>query len=135
MNRKTFISQVGLGAAALLVPACLGGLQGCKKASDPPTDVNFSLDVSSGDLSQNGGFVIQDGVLVARSVYGTYIAVAAGCTHEGVELQYKADKNVFHCSRHGSEFDMTGNNIHGPAKKDLMEYNTELNGNILRVFS
>jgi cytochrome b6-f complex iron-sulfur subunit len=143
MNRKEFLAQVGIGASALFIPACIGGLAGCSSnsvtgsASVPtaPTNIDFTLEVSSGELSVNGGFTVNKGVIVARTNSGTFVAVSAACTHEGTTLQYFSSINNFRCSTHGSMFNTSGLVTMGPATMPLMEYNTLLTGTSLRVFS
>lgn len=136
MDRKDFISQVGLGVAAVLIPACIGGLAGCKKKSeDPPAPVDFTVDVSAGPLASNGGFIVQNTVIVARTNTGTFIAVAAKCTHQGTTINYNAGGNNFICPNHQSHFDSEGKVTQGPATSNLVKYNTTLTGSSLRVFS
>ncbi|NOT76883.1 MAG: Rieske (2Fe-2S) protein [Cyclobacteriaceae bacterium] len=142
MTRKEFVSQVGIGAAALLLPACLGSLSGCSSSSDangvfpaPPANPDFTIDVSTGALSNNGGFLVQNGIIIGRTGTGTFIAVSAACTHQGTTIQYVAGSNTFHCPNHGSDYSSTGSVINGPATQSLVQYKTELTGNSLRVFS
>ncbi|MDI9320999.1 MAG: Rieske (2Fe-2S) protein [Phycisphaerales bacterium] len=136
MNRKDFLAQVGLGAAALLVPACIGGLASCSKSSNnAPTNVDFTLDVGTGSLATNGGYLIHSGVLVARTTSGTFLAVSAACTHEGTNVNYNAGGNNFICPNHGAQFSNTGAVTKGPASKGLSQYKTTLTGTSLRVYS
>ena len=135
MNRKDFLAQVGLGAAALLVPACVGGLSSCSKTNNnsAPTNVDFTLDISTGVLASNGGHLVQGGVLVARTLTGTFLAVSAACTHEGTNVNYNATGNNFICPNHGAQFSSTGSVTQGPAKTNLTQYKTTLTGTSLRV--
>jgi cytochrome b6-f complex iron-sulfur subunit len=137
MDRKSFLAQVGFGAAALLVPSCMAGLAGCSKSDNitPPSNVDFTLDVSSGSLSSNGGFIVKDGVIVARTNTGTFIAVSAACTHQGTTVNYGSSTNSFICPNHGARFDASGLVIQGPAVTSLRAYKTVLTGNSLRVTS
>jgi cytochrome b6-f complex iron-sulfur subunit len=137
MNRKDFLAQVGLGAAALLVPACVGGLSSCSKTNNnsAPTNVDFTLDISTGVLASNGGHLVQGGVLVARTLTGTFLAVSAACTHEGTNVNYNATGNNFICPNHGAQFSSTGSVTQGPAKTNLTQYKTTLTGTSLRVYS
>ncbi len=135
MNRKEFLSQVGMGAALLLVPSCIGGLTGCKKDNPAATPVDFTLDVSTGPLASNGGYLVQSGVIVARTNSGNYIAVSAACTHEGTQVNYVASNNNFVCPNHGAKFKSAGSVTQGPANNSLTQYNTSLSGSNLRVFS
>jgi cytochrome b6-f complex iron-sulfur subunit len=136
MDRKTFFSQVGTGAAAMLIPACIGALSGCKKSVDAaPTNVDFTVDISSGSLAGNGGFLVQNGVLVAKTTSGGFLAVSAACTHEGTTVNYNSANNNFVCPNHGAKFNASGSVTQGPATKNLTTYNTALTGSSLRVFS
>jgi cytochrome b6-f complex iron-sulfur subunit len=137
ISRKEFLSQLGVGASLILVPACLGGLTSCADNSDAmgPGAVDFTVDVSSGALSVNGGFLIKNNVIVARTSSGTFIAVSSICTHEGGLLAYNSGANNFSCSRHGAEFSSDGMVTRGPASVRLAKYNTSLTGTTLRVFA
>jgi cytochrome b6-f complex iron-sulfur subunit len=142
MDRKEFFQKVGFGAAALLVPACIAGLAtSCSKddngSSTPaPTNVDFTLDVSTGSLATDGGFLVSNGIVVARKSATEYIAVSAKCPHEGYQVNYVANNNNFHCSsNHGGEFSSTGAVTHGPASSNLTQYKTTLTNTSLRVFS
>lgn len=139
MTRKEFFSRVGLGATAILLPACIGGLaSSCEKDGTPvaaPANVDFSLDIKTGSLSTNGGYVISNGIVVARTLSGAFLAVSAACTHEGANVSYVSGSNSFHCPRHGAEFNSAGAVTQGPASSPLKVYQTSLNGTTLRVFS
>ncbi len=139
MTRKEFISQVGTGAAILLLPACLTtGLSSCKKKKKDaiePRSIDFTLDISSGPLATNGGALVNDGVIVARTMDGSFIAIASACTHQGTTINYVSSTNSFLCPNHGARYDANGNVLQGPATKGLEDYKTSLNGNSLRVFS
>lgn len=138
MDRKEFLSQVGLGAAALLAPVCLGGLAACGKSGgspSAPTNVDFTLDVSTGPLATNGGYLVRNNIIIARTNSGGFLAVSAACTHEGTIVNYQASTNKFICPNHGAQFTSTGVVTLGPATRNLTSYNTSLNGTTLRVYS
>ncbi len=134
ITRKEFIEQVGVGAAALMFASCLGS---CKKKSttNPSTaTVNFTVSIASGPLATNGGFLIQNGVIVARTTSGTFVAVSSTCTHQGGTLGFSSS-NTFVCPVHGATFDTSGNVISGPAPTALQKYTTVLTGSSLQVHS
>ena len=134
ISRKEFIEQVGFGAAFMLIASCAGA---CKKASNPytpPSNVNFTVNVSTGALATKGGYLLQDGVIVAHTNSGTFVAVSATCTHQGGTVDFST-ANVFMCPIHGATFDTTGAVLSGPASSALQKYNTSLSGNNLRVYS
>lgn len=135
MDRKEFLSLLGLSVGGAVVASCLGG---CTKDSVAPSNVDFTLDLSSpanAKLLNNGGYLVTNGVIVAKTINGDYVAVSASCTHEGTTVQYQSSNNRFHCPNHGANFDTNGSVINGPATRSLHEYNTSLSGNTLRVYS
>lgn len=140
MNRKEFFARVGFGAAAVLIPACIGGLASSCESDDgtpspAPTNVDFSLDISTGALAANGGYLVKSGIVVARTNEGEFLAVSASCTHQGTNVKYHANENDFVCPNHGAVFASNGAVVDGPATRDLKSYNTNLTGTTLRVYS
>lgn len=138
MDRTEFIRLMGAGAGALALAGCLGG---CKKEEDDPPPlltVDFTLDLTqpaNSALNTNGGFLRTQGVIVARTLGGSYIAVAAACTHQGTAVDYNANAHQFHCPNHGSNFTEAGAVVNGPAGRALQQMNTSLDGDNLRVWS
>ncbi|MFV5697603.1 ubiquinol-cytochrome c reductase iron-sulfur subunit [Flavobacterium sp. ZT3R17] len=139
MNRKEFFARVGFGAAAVLLPACVAGLAtSCSSdgtTSGTTAGVDFTVDVSSGTLATNGGFMVSQGIVIARTLTGDFIAVSASCTHEGTSVNYNSGGNKFVCPNHGAQFSSTGTVTLGPATRNLTKYNTSLSGSTLRIFS
>ena len=139
MNRKEFFARVGFGAAAALLPACIAGLaSSCSSDGNrgtAPTSVDFILDVSTGSLSVDKGYLVSNKIVVARVDTTTYIAVSAACTHEGTNVNYVGSNNTFHCPNHGANFSNTGVHLNGPGSANLKQYNVSLTGNSLRVYS
>ncbi|MGZ3863638.1 MAG: QcrA and Rieske domain-containing protein [Bacteroidia bacterium] len=137
MTRKEFIAQVGGGAVGLFFVACAAG---CRKknqttSSSPqgPSNVNFTVDVSSGPLLANGGYIVKNGVIVAKTSSGSFIAIAAACTHEGSNLQYNSSSGNFTCPSHGAQFTANGSVAQGPATVAEKNYNCSLSGTTLTV--
>jgi cytochrome b6-f complex iron-sulfur subunit len=67
-------------------------------------------------------------IALVRSEQGQVKAFSAVCTHLGCIVQYQAERKVFHCNCHGSEFDMSGKNIAGPAPSPLKPYRVAIKG-------
>ena len=136
MDRKEFLSLVGLGAGALVM-GC--SLVGCKKdESTAPTPVDFTLDLTLAEntgLNINGGSRVVNGVLIAKSLSGNYIAVSSSCTHEGTTVNFDSGNNRFHCPNHGSNFNLNGSVSNGPAGRSLTQYKTTLTGTSLKINS
>lgn len=139
MNRKEFFARVGFGAAAVLVPACISGLATSCSAdgggTSAPSNVDFTLDISTGSLSVDKGFLVSNGIVVARVNSTTFIAVSAACTHEGTNVNYVGSSNSFNCPNHGANYSNTGVRLNGPGSGNLKQYNVTLTGNSLRVYS
>ena len=148
MTRKEFFQKAGFGAAVLLVPACIAGLASSCSKDNPepvnnqnpsgtvPANIDFTIDVSTGNLATNGGSLVQNGVVVAKLLDGSgFIAVAAACTHAGTTINYVKETNSFSCPNHGSNFSSSGAVTLGPASANLRQFNTTLTGSSLRVFS
>ena len=114
-------------------------LQACSKtdaASGAGSD--FTLDLTNGAysaLSNPGGYVTVQGVVVARTTNNSYLAVSAACPHEGINVEYQGNQNQFFCPAHGSYFSSTGSRTAGPAQRGLTQYQTALAGNSLRVYA
>lgn len=140
MTRKEFFAKVGFGAATILVPTCISGLAtSCSNdeggSGNAPTSVDFTLDISTGSLAADKGFLVTNRIVVARVNATTFLAVSAACTHEGTNVNYVASSNSFHCPNHGANFSNTGVHLNGPGSGNLKQYNVSLTGNTLRVYS
>lgn len=146
MERKEFLSLLSASTASFLVMGCLGGCS--KKAMDDPdmqpnqpggggTKTDFTLnldDAGNASLKTKGNALVKNGVIVAHTNAGAYIAVSAACTHQGTTVEYQASASRFHCPNHGSNFTETGAVLNGPAAAPLKEFKTTLTANNLRVY-
>ena len=143
MNRKEFFEKVGFGVATVFIPACIAGTavscsndsSGGSSVVPPPANVDFSLDISTGSLAANGGYLVTNGIVVARTLAGGFLAVSASCPHEGTNVKYNSSGNDFFCPNHNAKFTDKGVVTQGPATSNLKEYKTALTGTTLRVFS
>jgi cytochrome b6-f complex iron-sulfur subunit len=100
--------------------------------------VDFTLDLTNSAnsaLNNNGGYLYHGGVIVARTIDGSYVAVSQTCTHAGGTVVYDSRINDFYCPVHGSVFSTNGSVVSGPAPSALVKYNTSLSGTSLRVYS
>lgn len=137
MDRKEFLAQLGLTSAAVFAGACMAGCS--KDSSSPaPARVDFTLDLTqaaNSALNSAGGFVYSNNIIVARTQSNSFIAVSQVCTHEGTTVVFQGGNNRFFCPNHGATFATSGAVTNGPANKALTSYNTQLTGNMLRVYS
>ncbi len=140
MDRKEFLAAIGMGAASVAVFNCIG----CSKAaigspSTPaPTGVDFTLDLTNSAnaaLDTNGGYIYANGIIVARTMTGAYIAVSKYCTHQNYTVKFIGNSHEFYCPSHGATFSESGAVTGGPTNRSLSAYHTELTGTNLRIYS
>lgn len=145
MERKEFLRTLGAGAAFALTFPCV---QGCSKDDDKgdiveePTGVDFTIDLNSSEgakLTNNGSFILKELVVVVKDLNGNFVAASQVCSHESYDqVRFNTnDGGIFYCDVHGSRFALDGsplNQVDSNAAKPLRIYNTQLNGDILRVF-
>ena len=149
MQRKQFLKSLGAGAAFAVAFPCL---HACSKDDDgesngdgnvpEPTGVDFTVDLESSEaqeLRQNGGFIIQDSVVIVKNMEGNFVAASQVCSHQGyAEVEFlDRDGGIFFCGVHGSRFEQNGeplNQVDAQPAKSLKVFKTELSGSVLRVF-
>ena len=138
MDRKEFLSLVGVGTAGLACGACFEACAADDEIASPPTNVDFTLDLTAPEntpLTNVGGYIYKDRIIVAHVKSGSYAAVSSICTHAGSTVYYDLTLDRFHCPNHGSNYLTDGTVANGPAPSPLMRYNTTLSGSSLRVNS
>ncbi|MEO8766709.1 MAG: Rieske (2Fe-2S) protein [Ginsengibacter sp.] len=70
-------------------------------------------------------------VFIKKNSDHTYLALAMICTHAGHSLVRTGEK--FYCSLHGSEFDITGKVLKGPAERNMVHLPITINNGALEV--
>lgn len=135
MDRKEFLSQLGIGAAGVLFVGCLGS---CKKdVPSAATNVNLTIDLTSptySALATPGNFMyLGNGVIIAQTSTGNFVAVSQYCTHEGENVTFRPTNNDFYCSAHRSVFNTTGTVTSGPAGSSLKQYTVTKTGDTLTI--
>ena len=110
-------SLVANGAA----PLDAGPLSDFSATAKTPKQLNVTL----GDQKKNLTlFVVQNGA--------NYVTLSDICTHQGCEVNWSQAATRFQCPCHGSEYDMQGKNVAGPAPRPLATYKTEVvNGRLM----
>ena len=141
MDRKDFLAAIGLSTAAFTLLSCMGCSKGAGMTPAPvpgPSGVNFTLDLSApanSALNKKGGALATQGIIVAQTLAGAYIAVQQSCTHLSYPLQYDATNHLFLCNYHGSIFSEAGIVERGPAAYSLQVFKTQLTGTMLKITS
>ncbi len=151
MERKEFLRSLGAGAAFAVMFPCASGCSSNRREAletfDEPTGVDFVIDLTNPDfspLNNNGGFVLvmsnsSDGltdIVVARNLEGELVAASQICSHQQTDrVRFISDDGgIFFCSTHGSRFNQNGTPLNTITNNPLKVFNTELEGDILRIF-
>jgi Rieske Fe-S protein len=112
----------GVVGAAVVACGC-GALGGCELNRDKPK-VTTTGRVNIGPASNypagtaNTSQVATYGIVVTNDS-GVPLAIRPKCTHKGCTAKWDDKDFRFECPCHGSEFNLLGQAIRGPAKKPL----------------
>lgn len=139
ISRHQFLRKMGLGGSALLAVYCAGTLSSCEnEAATPSTNTGnnlLTIDLSApanATLAKNGGYVVKNDVIIAKTNLGTYVAVTVVCSHEGNKaITYQTSEFV--CTIHGARFDNAGKGLNPNGTFGIKVYPTSVSGNILTV--
>jgi cytochrome b6-f complex iron-sulfur subunit len=132
--RGTLAAWTALGA----LPALVAILQYLTPRPSNHADRVAIVAAEVGDIPQGGMRVFRfnkEPVILVHTRTGQFKAFSARCTHMGCVVQYvdAGEAPRFECHCHGSQFDITGKNIAGPAPRPLPQYKVTLNGSSLLV--
>ena len=151
-TRREFFTCAGQAASATALTGALAALlQGCgggspTAASSVPAlpritasvgngTITLGIDASS-PLSAAGSAVLLQSssglFLVARTGQDTFAALSATCTHEACTITGFAGQRYV-CPCHGSNFDLSGAVLMGPASRALRQYPTAFANNVLTI--
>ena len=94
-------------------------------------DVRESLRVASvQDIEKNSAKIVRfnkEPIIIVHTRTGQFKAFSARCTHLGCIVQFKSEGTPhFACNCHGSQFDINGNNIAGPAPRPLSPFKAKV---------
>jgi Rieske Fe-S protein len=133
-DRRTFIGTTAAIAAVTTLAPTLGHTA----AKEVIADLGKIDDLDSGEpILVNATFRDKDGKKVdEEKVYVrgiksgsgtcTWVVLSAICSHLKCKIDYNKSKNNFLCPCHKSEFDLDGNVLKKPAKKDLKDFSDEV---------
>lgn len=131
-SRRQLLKTAAVGCATCGLAACVGPINptgGNDTSSSPATPSNVPggnvSDYFSGDLVAVGW-----SVAVGYDSGGIY-AMTTICTHAGCDMANYGQVNSrgLFCGCHGSEFDVDGNVIRGPAFRPLQHYKVTVGSN------
>jgi Rieske Fe-S protein len=144
MDRRHFLESIGMGAAFALTVTCL---QSCihepiapiENPTKPTITTSFTVnteDPANAGLKRLGGYVIVQGIVIAKDLNGNYVAATQVCSHEGRrQVIFSEVLNQFYCSAHGATFSTDGKGTNNNGKGGLKIYKTVVEGTLLRVYT
>lgn len=144
MDRKQFLSSLGLGLTAVCAGGCLvscskeggAGGNGMPAPVLPPNGITVDL---STEIRNAGESLVRGGVIIVRLAQGSdvsaFTAVQVACTHQGTPVNFIPSDGRFRCPNHGSQFSVSGQVLNGPAASDLPRYRISISGNTMTVTS
>lgn len=144
MTRRDLIQKVVVGGAVILVTPAI--LTNCSKISTPTPTPNPGPGGGSGNkitidltnaaftaLNTAGGSVVTQGIIIANTGSGNFVALSSTCTHLGCTVGYSSVSNNFPCPCHGSVFSSSGSVVNGPASSPLTSFGVSKSGNTLTI--
>ena len=119
LTRRYFLKVIAAGTAtsAAVLTGCYGGGGGAPESVGDVTAGN----VSALQVGQVKG-VPGSAVFVGRDANGVY-AMTTTCTHQGCDLASgDITSTTITCPCHGSQYDLNGTVVRGPAPQSLTHY-------------
>jgi Rieske Fe-S protein len=142
MTRKEFLkAAAGVLAAATAVPLSVF-LEGCAiksqvvRASTKENRVRLLLS-DLPKLTEPDGYVklyppgFGHPIVLFNHPSGEIFALSITCTHQGCEV--RKGKTKFECPCHGSQYDLSGKVLRGPASEPLTRFPVERKGEVLEI--
>lgn len=140
----TTVGTVAFGTlTAEIFSACDNLLTGPDKDGDGGPD-SVTIDISlpenqalasvGGTIALGANHVDSQGILVYRSGSSTVKAFSRQCTHQGCTVDPFAG-GISNCPCHGSQFNLSGTPVVGPAQSPLDQYTATLSGNLITITS
>jgi cytochrome b6-f complex iron-sulfur subunit len=146
LSRRSFLKALAVSGGAIAVgswlAACGVGAQapastGGSGASgglivDLTKPENQSLSTVGGTLALDSNSVDTVGLFLYRASDTSVLAFSRKCTHLGCQVN-AYQQGVAQCPCHGSEYDLSGKPIKGPARQPLKQYTATLSGTQVTV--
>lgn len=126
MERRAFLRSIECAAIGALCGGLPASILSCSGLRYVPASRDGNrLAVLRADIG-TAPFVLLQHPTIPRSIYlhhhpdGNYSAVLTLCSHQGCEVEPAGDRLA--CPCHGSQYELTGEVIRGPAERPLRRY-------------
>ena len=143
MDRRTFLSWVGVGTLASSLPAVLVACSSKESepqtSTTPPSSENEFVEVGNIEELDIRGFILNkdaaaEPVLVFHNPKTSeLIAVTSKCTHAGCDVELDTEARLLVCPCHGSKYTFDGSVFSKPATRPLATYEVKQEGNSILV--
>ncbi len=135
MDRRTFLTWIGVGTLASSIPAVIVA---CSQDVTKTTATKFRTVGSITELDAKN--VIFDETDLARPILvfrhpktKKIGAVDPKCTHKGCNVEFDSEQQLLVCPCHNSQFSLDGTVVKKPASKPLITYQTKQEGELILV--
>lgn len=142
MDRRTFLSWVGIGWIATSLPVAIAACgrepesaqnTSTETTASPPQGDGFQTLGTAAELEQQGQILNKQLSVLVVETDSTLSAVNPTCTHRGCTVEWQADQKMFVCPCHGAKYGPKGTVTSGPATKPLKTYEAKLEGDAVLV--
>ena len=139
MNRRAFLTWVGVGWAASSLPIAIAACSSqTTEVESAPQRSGFQAVGKTAELNQNGQLLNKQSpvgpILVVRDPSDNkLIAVNPTCPHRGCAVAWQGAQEKFVCPCHGAEFSAEGKVLKGPAKGPLKAYAVKIENDSVLV--
>ncbi len=133
MNRREFITLVGIGGIATSLPIAIAACSPDNTNTTSETPKDWQKIGTVAELDKTGQLLNEQSpagavLVVGTSIAKNLVAVNPTCTHAGCKVGWKAVENQFLCPCHQSAFARDGKVLQGPATKPLATYAVKIEG-------
>ena len=144
-TRREFLSDATVAAGLGILSVCGVGCKSIWTNHDVVVNVRCSASVleinleSYPELKTPGGYLpvaemTSDlRLIVLHSLEGQYLALSMSCTHQGADVELTKDKTGLVCPLHNSTFNLQGERMGGPARRNLATFDVVQNGSVLSI--
>lgn len=152
MNRREFLTWVGIGGIASYLPFAITACSSDSQRSSQTPTVNdaeeetIKIDTTPREdgflaigtikkLDQKGQLsqLLNDVIVIRDPETSELVAFTSLCPHQGCTVKWDTDENNFACPCHQSNFSKQGEVISGPAVTPLEQYEVKEEDGIVLV--
>jgi len=128
-NRRIFLKRAGLVALLGIIGFPLAGCDSTSGGEDDSGNNGEPDPAANGIVATASQITIDLSKVETLKQAGNYLILHAGCD----VARYRASTQRIQCDCHGSEFDINGQPVSGPAPSPLPAFSVSRSGDILTI--